>query len=105
ALPRLVAATQEAEEGAAEAWEDVIKSRSEADRKKAMAKFKRKETALRGHFSKFYFKLKVYEEYIEQLWPVLEEIEGAQNLLERAKHPKTKKDAAIDAKAVNAGLR
>ena len=40
------------------------------------------------------FKLKVYEEYLEQLRPTLEEIESLNQQLERAKHPKTKKDAA-----------
>ena len=61
--------------------------------KKALAKFRRRETALRANFPKFFFKLKVYEEYLEQLRPVLEEIESIHAQLERAKHPKTKKDA------------
>jgi RNA polymerase primary sigma factor len=105
ALPKLVEVTQKAEAAAAEAWDEAVKARSEAERKKALAKFKKRESALRGHFSKFFFKLKVYEEYIDHLWPVLEEIEALHSQLDRAKHPKTRKDAAIDTKSVNAALR
>ncbi|HEY3754584.1 MAG TPA: RNA polymerase sigma factor RpoD [Opitutaceae bacterium] len=104
-LPKLVETAQKAEAGAAEAWEEVLKTRSEPERKRSLAKFKKRETLLRGHFSKFFFKLKVYEEYIDHLWPVLEEIEGLLNQLDRAKHPKTRKDAAIDTKSVNTSLR
>ena len=65
----------------------------------------RRETALRACFSKFYFKLKVYEEYLEQLRPALEDIETAHRQIERAKHPKTKRDTQIDTKAVHARLK
>ena len=70
-----------------------------------LAKFRKRETVLRSFFSKFYFKLKVYEEYLEQLRPTLEEIDALNQQLERAKHPKTKKDAAIDTRAINQRLK
>jgi RNA polymerase primary sigma factor len=104
-LPKLVETTQKAEASVAEAWVEYTKARNEAERKKALTKFRRRETALRSNFSKFYFKLKVYEEYLDQLRPVLEEIEACAHQLDRAKHPKTKKDAAIDTRAINARLR
>ncbi|HEY4989059.1 MAG TPA: RNA polymerase sigma factor region1.1 domain-containing protein, partial [Opitutaceae bacterium] len=104
-LPKLVDSTQKSEDGTKEAWIEQSKARSEPERKKALSKFRRRETALRANFSKFFFKLKVYEEYMEQLRPVLEEIEGYQIQLERAKHPKTKKDAAIEPRSINAKLR
>ncbi|HEY1792754.1 MAG TPA: RNA polymerase sigma factor RpoD [Opitutaceae bacterium] len=104
-LPKLVDTTQKAEEGTKEAWSEHSKARSDPERKRALAKFRRRETALRANFSKFFFKLKVYEEYLEQLRPVLEEIETAHHQLERAKHPKTKKDTTIDTRTVNNRLR
>src|SRR5580698_9197110 len=104
-LPKLVESTQKAEAGTKEAWIEQSKARSEPERKKALSKFRRRETALRANFSKFFFKLKVYEEYLEQLRPVLEETEPFNHLLERAKHPKTKKDAAIDTRTINNKLR
>jgi RNA polymerase primary sigma factor len=104
-LPKLVETTQKSEAGAAEAWSEQAKARSEPERKRALSKFRRRETALRANFPKFYFKLKVYEEYLEQLRPVLEEIEALHTQLERAKHPKTKKDASIDTRSINNHLR
>jgi len=104
-LPKLVETTQKAEAGVAEAWVEQAKARSEPERKRALSKFRRRETALRANFPKFYFKLKVYEEYLEQLRPVLEEIESIHFQIERAKHPKTKKDASIDTRAINNRLR
>ncbi|NBS67009.1 MAG: sigma-70 family RNA polymerase sigma factor, partial [Betaproteobacteria bacterium] len=104
-LPKLVDQARHAEESVAEGWEELQKARGDAARKKVQTKLKKRETVLRASFGKFYFKLKVYEEYLEQLRPVLEEIEHLQRQLERAKHPKTKKDATIDTKGIHARLR
>jgi RNA polymerase primary sigma factor len=104
-LPKLVELTQKNEEAVADSWEEFLKARSEADRKKILAKHVKREATLRANFSKFYFKLKVYEEWLEQLQPVLSEIEQLDQQLDRAKHPKTKKDAAIDSKAINVRLK
>ncbi len=104
-LPKLVELTQKAEAGVAEAWAEYLKTRGEADRKRVHQKFRKRESGLRANFSKFYFKLKVYEEYLEQMRPLLDEVDSLYAQLDRAKHPKTKKDAAIDTKAVNARLK
>jgi RNA polymerase primary sigma factor len=104
-LQKLVENTQTSEASVAEAWEEYQKARGEAEKKKVLAKFRKRENVLRSYFGKFYFKLKVYEEYLEQLRPVLEEIDTLHQQLDRARHPKTKKDAAIDTKAVHTRLR
>ncbi len=104
-LPKLVETTQKAEAGVAEAWAEYLKARTEADKKRILTKYRKRENLLRANFGKFYFKLKVYEEYLEQLRPVLNEIEHLQAQLERAKHPKTKKDASIDPKAIQARFK
>ncbi|CAM3125166.1 RNA polymerase sigma factor RpoD [Rariglobus hedericola] len=104
-LPKLVELTQKNEESVADSWEEYLKARSEADRKKVLAKHTKREATLRANFSKFYFKLKVYEEWLEALQPVLSEIEQLHHQLDRAKHPKTKKDAAIDTKAIQARIK
>src|SRR5690606_18181675 len=104
-LPKLVETTQKNEKAVADSWQEFLKAKNEADRKKILAKHKKRETTLRANFSKFYFKLKVYEEWLEQMRPVLSEIEQLQAQLHRAKHPKTKKDAAIDTKAINLRLK
>jgi RNA polymerase primary sigma factor len=104
-LPKLVENTSTAEASVAEGWEEYLKARGEPERKKVLAKVRKRETTLRSGFGKFYFKLKVYEEYLEQLRPVLEEIETLKAQLERAKNPKTKRDAALDTKPLHARLR
>jgi RNA polymerase primary sigma factor len=104
-LPKLVEATQKGVAGVAEAWEESLQARTDSDRKKILAKFRKREAALRAHFPKFYFKLKVYEEYLEQLRPVLDAIALYHNQLDRAKHPKTKKDAAINPRLLQGKLR
>jgi len=104
-LPKLVENTSTAEASVAEGWEEYLKARGEPERKKVLAKVRKRETTLRSGFGKFYFKLKVYEEYLEQLRPVLEELETLKAQLERAKNPKTKRDAALDTKPLHARLR
>ena len=104
-LPKLVENTQKSEAGVAEAWEEYLKGRGEAEKKKILAKFRKRENVLRAFFAKFFFKLKVYEEYLENLRPTLEEIASLHHQLDRAKHPKTKKDAAIDVRAANHRLK
>jgi len=104
-LPKLVEATQKGEEGCAEAWDEVLKAKGDANRKKALTKFKKRETLLRANFSKFFFKLKVYEEFLESQEDLFEEIEFSFEQIELAKHPKTKRDAQIDTKAIQARLK
>jgi RNA polymerase primary sigma factor len=104
-LQKLVENTQSSESGVAEAWDEYLKAKGEAEKKKVLSKFRKRENVLRSYFGKFYFKLKVYEEYLEQLRPTLEEIDALNQQLDRAKHPKTKKDAAIDTKPVHARLK
>ncbi len=104
-LEKHVLSTRKAEEAVADSWQEYLKAKNEADKKKVLAKHKKRETLLRSHFGKFFFKLKVYEEYLEQLRPVLEEIESLNAQLDRAKHPKSKKDAAIDSKVIQHRLK
>ncbi len=104
-LPKLVENTQKSEIGVAEAWDEYLKAKGEAEKKKVLSKFRKRENVLRAFFAKFYFKLKVYEEYLENLRPILEEIDSLNHQIERSKHPKTKKDASIDTRAVHARLK
>jgi len=104
-LPKLVEAAQRTEGLAAEGWQEHLHARTDPERKRSLAKFRKRENALRAYFPKFYFKLKVYEDYLEGLSHVLTDIQKIQDSLERAKHPKTRKDAAIDTRALHNRLR
>ncbi len=105
ALPKYVELTLKNEESVAESWDEFQKAKNDADRKKILAKHAKREATLRTNFSKYFFKLKVYEEWLEALQPTLSEIEALHAQLDRAKNPKSKKDAAIDAKAIGARLK
>ena len=104
-LPKYVELTTKNEESVADSWEEYQKAKNDADRKKVLSKHQKREATLRTNFSKYFFKLKVYEEWLETLQPVLSEIEALQAQLDRAKHPKTKKDAAIDTKPILGRLK
>ncbi len=104
-LPKLIEGTGKGEAGAAAAWQEYLKSRDDAGRKKALAKFRKHENAARANFPKFYFKLKVFEEFLEKLTPALNEMQKVLEDLEHARHPKTKKHAQLDQKALGQKLR
>jgi len=104
-LPKLVETTQKNEAACAEAWTEVLKARGEPLRKKAFSKFKKRETALRTHFPKFFFKLKVYEEFLESQEDLFEEVQKGEDQLAAAKAPKTKRDTLIDTKAIHARFK
>jgi RNA polymerase primary sigma factor len=104
-LEKLVLSTRENDAAATEAWADAQKARDEKTKKNAMIRFKKRDNVLKQNYVKFYFKLKVFEDFLIEFTPKIEEIEKCNNDLARAKHPKSKKDASIDVRAVNAKLK
>jgi RNA polymerase primary sigma factor len=104
-LEKLVQSTRENDAAATEAWNDAHKARDEKARKNALIRFKKRDNVLRQNYVKFYFKLKVFEDFLESIRPNIEEIEKLNHDLYRAKHPKSKKDATIDVRAVNTRLK
>jgi RNA polymerase primary sigma factor len=104
-LPKLIEVCEKAEANTQAAWDEHLTTRDEAARKRALARFRKHENALRVNFPKFFFKLKVFEEYLDALSPVLAESHKLLTDLEHAKHPKTKKHAQIDTGTVGAKLR
>ena len=104
-LPKLVETTQHCEAMVAASWVEHAKAKSEAEKKKVMSKHRMREKKLRATFAKFFFKLKVYEEWLENQRPLFTEIEQIFATMERAKKPKTKRDAAVDPKPLKARLK
>jgi RNA polymerase primary sigma factor len=104
-LQKLVETTRANDTAATEAWNDALKARDEKARKNALIRFKKRDNVLRGCYTKYYFKLKVFEDFLVELRPKIQEVEKCFSDLHRAKHPKSKKDAAIDVRAINNKLR
>ena len=104
-LEKLVVSTRENDAVATEAWNDAQKARDDKTRKNAMIRFKKRDNVLRANYVKFFFKLKVFEDFLHEFSPKIEEIEKCNTDLYRAKHPKTKRDTTIDVKAVQNRLK
>ncbi len=104
-LPGLLEKTRKAYERLQKTWEE-LRDEDDADAKKKMrSKFRKQENALRGNFPKFFFKLKVYEEHLDEaIGRDLSRISKIYRLLERAKKPKTQRDAMIKTDALNQEL-
>ena len=104
-LDKLVKTTRDNDAIATEAWGDAQKAKDDKARKNALIRFKKRDNVLRAAYVKYYFKLKVYEDFLLELRPKIHEVEKAIHDLHRAKHPKSKKDTTIDVRAVNAKLK
>jgi RNA polymerase primary sigma factor len=104
-LQKLVETTRTNDAIATEAWADAQKARDEKAKKNALIRFKKRDNVLRACYVKYYFKLKVFEDFLIELRPKIHEVEKCFSDLHRSKHPKSKKDAAIDVRAVNARLK
>ena len=104
-LDKLVKTTRDNDAIATEAWTDALKARDEKAKKNALIRFKKRDNVLRAAYVKYYFKLKVFEDFLIELRPKIHDVEKGMHDLYRAKHPKSKKDTAIDVRAVNHKLK
>jgi RNA polymerase primary sigma factor len=104
-LDKLVQTTRSNDAIATEAWNDALKARDEKAKKNALIRFKKRDNVLRACYVKYYFKLKVFEDFLLELRPKIHEVEKCFSDLYRAKHPKSKKDVTIDVRAVNHKLK
>lgn len=88
-------------------WEEIrATSEDDADAKKKLrSRYRKQENTLRANFPKFFFKLKVFEERIDnEIEPDLTKISSMIRKLERAKKPKTSQDTYIKPKPLKADL-
>ena len=104
-LDKLVKTTRDNDAIATEAWADALKAKDEKAKKNALIRFKKRDNVLRAAYVKYYFKLKVFEDFLIELRPKIHDVEKGFHDLHRAKHPKSKKDTAIDVRAVNHKLK
>ncbi len=58
-----------------ELWKEAHRNSDETAKKRALARYHKLEAELKPYFRKFCFKLKVFEEFLDQLSPVLREVE------------------------------
>ncbi len=77
-------------------WEELQEETDAEKKKKIRSRFRKQENTLRAFFPKFFFKLKVFEEYIDEtISKDLSRINAIYRKLDRAKKPKSTADTHI----------
>jgi RNA polymerase primary sigma factor len=74
-LPKLIEHTDDQEQKLQKAWKEAHRNSDEAAKKRALTRYHKLEVEIRPFLRKFCFKLKVFEEFLDQLSPVLREVE------------------------------
>lgn len=87
------------------AWNLYQSSKDEANKKKSLANFKKLETQLKPILKNFFFKLKIFEEYLDTLLPDVQEIEEALDLIQIFSKSTSKRAKSIDVKKLQHRLK
>ena len=95
-LPRLIEQIDEIEGKLDDAWSAMETGKDKAVRQKAETRYKKYEAELKPIFRKFCFKLKVFEEYLETLEPMIREIQTVVESESLANEAKTRRGRTID---------
>lgn len=74
-LPKVIEEAEDMETKLTKAWEGYENATNESLKKRHLTQFKNLELKLKDIFKKYHFKMKVFEEYLETLNPLLQEIE------------------------------
>ena len=105
ALPTLLERSRKTQERMLKTWGELRAEDNADNRKKIRSKFRKQENTLRANFPKFFFKLKIYEEHIDDaITKDLGRISRINRDLDRARKPKTQRDARINADALKLEL-
>jgi len=100
-LPRLIEQIDAIEQKLDEAWTVKETSENKTHRDKANTRYGKYQAELKPIFRKFCFKLKVFEEYLETLEPMIREIHTIVENKKLAEQAKTRRGRAIDIDKVN----
>lgn len=100
-LPRLIEQIDAIEVKLNEAWVAKEAGKNEAEKSKAGTRYSKYEAELKPIFRKFCFKLKVFEEYLETLEPMIREIHTVVENKTLAEQAKTRRGRSIDIDKVN----
>ena len=103
-LPRLIEQIDAIEKKLDEAWVAAQGGKDKAARDKAFKRYEKYQAELKPIFRKFCFKLKVFEEYLETLEPMIREIHTVVESKKLAEQAKTRRGRAIDIDKVNKRL-
>jgi len=100
-LPGLIEQIDSIENKLNDAWVAAESAKSAAAKTKAVKKYQQYQAELRPVFRRFCFKLKVFEEYLETLEPMIREINSVVDSLKLADRAATRRGRTIDIDKVN----
>lgn len=104
-LPVLIKKTEKAFERLELTWEELRAEKDPENAKKIRSKFRKQENALRVNFPKYFFKLKVFEEYLDNVISKdLARLSKIERDLAAAKKPKTQRDTLLNVEALELEL-
>jgi len=103
-LPKLIEQINDVETKLDKAWTDAMKAEEGAARDKVFKRYGKYEAELKPIFRKFCFKLKVFEEYLETLDPLIREITDLVDSLDLADKAKIRRGRTIDVARVEKRL-
>lgn len=104
-LPKLIDSAENLESRLDKAWADIQKHDDDSpNQKRARTRFRKYESELRAIFRKFCFKLKVFEEFLDNLSPTLREIEDHMENLEMVERLGPRKGRKKDADSIRLRL-
>jgi RNA polymerase primary sigma factor len=103
-LPRLVEQAEEINQRMDKAWNDMLNSNTVPSTKRALTRFKKYQARLKPIFRKFCFKLKVFEEHLASLEPLIKTTSHDLEQLRLAELARTRRHRAINKEKVNVRL-
>lgn len=95
-LPRLIEQIDAIEVRLEKSWAEASSAKDEKAREVAMERYRKDEAELKPVFRRFCFKLKVFEEYLETLEPLVRDIQNVVESLKLAQKAHTRRGRAID---------
>ena len=105
-LEGLIEAGEKIESRMEKAWNDYLSSQDAAAKTRALNRFKKAEKEIQPILKKFCFKLKVFEEFLENFSPVKERINSLIKSINPSKRERsTRKRNALDPKEAKAELK
>ena len=104
-LPKHMEAIEELKRRMEKAWLSSLNATSVPNAKRARTRFKKYQAQLKPIFRKFCFKLKVFEEYLNTLHPMLRKIENHYENIDLAEKARTRKHKAINTKEIHVKLK
>ena len=104
-LPKHIAECEKIQERMDRVWVSIQKATSTSNQKRANTRFLKYQSTLRPIFRKFCFKLKIFEEYLIGLEPLIKENNDLLETIELAKMAKSKRHKTINTRKTHTRLK